>query len=138
MDNAQVCAVCARVLNFDSAFGWAHAYQDQPEDHPAVPVDCSEVHVQGRCDFCSEEEPTWVVPAKDFEYFSGHGSHGDWAACRTCAHAIARHDWDTVLSRAEALVPANDRADFRAGLKLLYSKLRVNLTGPPEPLTTLG
>ena len=136
MPNGLVCAVCARVLNHDSVLGWVHALQDQPEDHPAVPVERSEIHVRGRCDFCSDENPSWSVPARDFDYFNGRGSHGDWAACDTCAQDITRNDWNSVLRRAVALAPVDDKAVYQAGLKMLYGRLRKNITGLPRPLVT--
>ena len=70
------CAVCARVLSSVSTPGrygfpgtqrWLHTPADEAADHPAVPVPVGQIRARHRCDFCSEDDPGWVLPARTFQ-----------------------------------------------------------------------
>ena len=151
-DQRRVCAVCGRILNsYLSPAGcqsWLHTFADLPEDHPAVPVRLSDgVTAQPRCDFCSDEHPTWEVPARSFVVpglTSGpvdNASHGNWSACDRCAELIRRNQWTALRRRAlaawsDSAAAAGTGSGPTAGidqqLAQLYRLLRRNITGPPR------
>lgn len=118
--------------------GWLHGVAD-PEgyDHPAVPVEDTEVVVRDRCDFCFVDGTEWVIPARSFETpVPGSGSEGDWAACDDCATCILRNDWNGLLRRVLASWEERhgqpmDEPVVQA-LRVMYRQLRKNITGPPR------
>lgn len=159
-----ICAVCARVLDkFNDAktgeVEWRHPFDVRlkGEDHPVWPVPASQIAIETKCDFCFEENPQWIQPARSFgiaalniipglvEKEGEHGSHGDWAACDTCADFLNRGDWRGLRRRAlNAYMARNWEADGMPKgesreqteqmtdlmLNAFYSQLRRNLTGP--------
>lgn len=138
--DSYVCAVCGYVLDEqDGQYMHAAATGDLPHvaDHPVVPVRAGEVpgeHIRTQCDFCVEEDPQWIVPARDFlNPGSLTGSRGSWAACDECAALIGRNDWNGVIRRAlegfhvrhgESMRPAEQTL-----LRAMYRQLRKNMTG---------
>lgn len=135
MPAGRVCAVCARVLDSHPLLGWVHTYADRiPEDHPPVPVDWEQVHVRGRCDFCSAEAPAWVVPAESFQVAPGHGSEGDWASCDRCVTFVRRDDWAALARHAAHQLNSAGAGVDPSILEGMYLVLRDHLTGQPRPL----
>lgn len=146
----RVCAVCARVLDRyandkTDEEHWDHSLQDQPADHPPVPVMPEQVAGHYRCDFCNDdkESPGWVIPAKDFEMpaFPGSGRHdvsdGDWAACDECAAQIIDGQWGALINRLSTLAAARSklpRDHLAVELARIYHRLRLNMTGPPRKI----
>lgn len=144
------CAVCGRILNAyvspEGERSWLHTFADLPEDHPAVPVGTGEIIPQPRCDFCSAEHPTWELPARSFvipDLTLGqveNGSHGNWAACDSCAQLIGRDQWTALRRRAltawsDPTMRTRSTGSAVAGdvdrqLSQLYRLLRRNITGP--------
>ncbi len=123
------CAVCARVLDavttppkygFLGVTSYRHGLADLPEDHPAVPVPPDQVHTAARCDFCSADDPAWIVPARSFRLEAVPQAHSveAWAALRRRVLAA--------FARREQVTPG-----MAAGLNRLYKQLRANLLGPP-------
>jgi hypothetical protein len=144
MGEIRVCAVCGRVLDRwepddGGAAQYVHTYQDRKhEDHPAVPATLDEIPGIGRCDFCNNDYPTWVVPVNSFPMpgLPGHNSDGDWAACETCKTLIVKSRWDTLARRAvdhssDLRVP---KVIIRAQLDTMYNRLRRNIKGEPFPI----
>lgn len=138
---AKVCAVCGRVLSYWSERGWFHAAPELlADDHPAVPVDHTDVPFIGRCDFCQADRPGFVIPCKPFalNVLPGHGSSADWAACDTCARLVDTNQWSAVLRRARIAYQHVSGApmlhDVEATVRLLYAQVRRNVTGPSRPL----
>jgi hypothetical protein len=125
-----ICAVCLRALDRRTdAFGvrWLHTSLD-PAAHTPQPVPMPSGWTGGRCDFCSANNPSWELPARSFKMplTTHHGSEGGWAACDTCADLIRENRWDTVLDRAcEQFGPP-----ARPALRVMYRRLRANVTGP--------
>jgi hypothetical protein len=76
--------VCARVLaavELDGQWLYEHELIDSPADHPAVPVTADQVHTLARCDFCTDEDPGWIIPARSFAWDGlPAASSGAWAA----------------------------------------------------------
>ena len=141
--DARVCGVCGRVLDHvtfpdgSRPNFWRHTQADQPEDHQPVPVLPGEVPTRGRCDFCQAEDPTWVLPARDFDLVGlPTGSKGDWAACDTCANLISMDRWNALLARAVASWEERHGKDSIAPVFMgrLYRTLRKNITGAIRPL----
>lgn len=146
LGDQRVCAVCARVLDrhTDTRDGpvikWEHALQDQPADHPPIPVRPEDIHAQYRCDFCNEDAttPGWVVPAKDFEMPGGSAfgmSDGDWGACEACVKLIEADDWTDLIARVvSGKGNQGDAPDDVVAVHLarIYHRLRANMTGPPR------
>lgn len=133
-----ICRVCGRVLDSHTVLGWDHSYVDQPADHEADPVPAgSGVPTKARCDFCSEENPGFIVPAKDFEVMRNHMSRGDWSACEACAGFIEMDRWGQVINRAAARFYAVNGQPMpsrvRTSLSVMYHLLRENLNGPVRP-----
>jgi len=132
MSDGRVCAVCARVLNHDTFRGWVHTLQDsQPEDHPPVPVAPSDVYTTARCDFCSEDNPGWTVPARTFTALPGHNSAGDWAACDACVKHVQADRWDALVDRVISRMHRQGIPASPDALSRLYRKLRRNFRGAP-------
>jgi hypothetical protein len=139
-DPRRVCAVCGRVLDLHSQHGWRHSLQDSAgADHPAVPVEPDEIRPRYRCDFCNADTdtdtgPFYRLPARSFEMpgpIAGHMSHGDWAACQTCATLIRHNQWGVLLRHVtREKRPVAAAAAVRAQLAPLYGRLQRNITGP--------
>lgn len=135
---ARVCLVCGRVLDYWTGFGWRHGLGHDPseaDDHPPVAVSPDEAgeQLRARCDFCSADEPTFVVPARSFTHGPSN-SVGDWAACEACAVEIGRDAWNALLRRAVAAWWATHGSmdpAIETGLRGLYRSLRKHMTGPP-------
>lgn len=94
------------------------------------------------CDFCSDPNPEWAFPAKDFEMEGGPeagGFQGGWAACEACKRLIDRSDYNGLAKRsAEKFVgrPAGLSIDHLIpSLRKLHRRFRQNRTGPPRRLT---
>lgn len=140
----KMCVVCGRVLDWTDAptgSGWTHPLLDQVnEDHAPVPVDPADApeQMRGRCDFCAQEHPAFIVPARSFlSPFPGSASEGDWAACKDCADAISCDHWDKVTVRAirgyRAKTGRAMEPELRIAVWQMYQQLRENITGPVRP-----
>lgn len=130
----RVCKTCGRVLNEHSEKGWIHSTIDDPADHDAVPVLRSELPGTLRCDFCSEDDPEMIVPARDFAIDGGaNNSRGNWAACTTCGHLIETNQWNALIRRVRDLWPDKKGEPMppavEASLIYLYRLLRKNING---------
>ena len=134
-----MCQVCGRVLDGhadDEGSSLQHTpFDAATADHEAVPVLADEA-LKGRCDFCHADFPRWTVPARDFTIIAGHEYVGAWAACDECVELVKAGAWDSVVERAaEAMSAVNGRKqsaqELRPLVSLLYSQLRLNITGPP-------
>jgi hypothetical protein len=145
------CAVCARVLHSvvpesgGEAY-WVHSEMEL-EDHPAVPVERSEVQTSYRCDFCSGENPLWVLPSRPFDSGSfavpgavlDTASGENFACCDACVELIEKNQWNALVRRvARIMVEKHGMQEslgfVESGLKDYYRKLRKNITGAPRPL----
>lgn len=90
--------------------------------------------MQGRCDFCSTDEPAWVVPTRTFETLPGYQSNGDWAACDACVKFVRARNWDGLIDRVLSCGTYENTAALRPGLKMLYGNLQRSLVGGPRKL----
>lgn len=132
----RVCAVCSVPLdwfgNIDEGI-WRHSAGLIRQDHPAVPVDPSELaSVNWKCDFCSSDHARWALPACDFPTPDGSMSCGDWCVCDGCKAAVERRDWPAVVQRVRDTVQAAGHPVTSFGdvyLKALYVDLAQNITG---------
>lgn len=134
--------MCGRVLDHRDDIGFVHTVGDAGADHDPMPIPMAEaLVVAGRCDFCYEDYPAWVIPAREFEVLPGHMSTGDWAACDACVRLIETNQWSTLQRRAaqswldrhgEPMAPP-----VFAGLPRLYRLLRKNITGSKQPNPTV-
>lgn len=145
MSEERVCGVCGRVLDFwtlDQEWKHSIASTDPTEfDHPPVPVTREQAGLQQRprCDFCFEDDPTWVVPARSFSMFPGE-SVGDWAACEECARCISTNQWNRLRLRAQdgwarrhpERATAEVMSVVEGGISRMYRTLRRNITGAPR------
>jgi hypothetical protein len=133
-----ICRTCGRVLDSHSIFGWQHSLVDSPADHPVDPVPQGVAPTRGRCDFCSLDEPEFVLPAGDFEVLAGHVSKGAWAACRVCAGLIEADKWGQVIQRAADLWFRKEGTPMpqktRTSLSVMFHLLRQHREGPVEPM----
>jgi hypothetical protein len=148
----RACAVCARPLHAvvsekTGETSWVHAEMDW-EDHPAVPVEQDQVHTEYKCDFCSAENPPWVVPSRPFEsgMFDVPGTTFDtasgenFAACDECARLIETNQWNGLVRRVTKIMAEKHGLGeemheiIASGLKDFYRKLRKNITGAIRPL----
>lgn len=147
------CAVCARILNPIVTPGgevhWEHAEMDWA-DHPAVPVEPGEVHTRQRCDFCSSDDPEWVIPTRTFDSGSfpmptglvDTASGENFAACEACRNLVETNQWNGLVRRVAKAMGDKHGFDPQdeagqavlAGLKDFYRKLRKNITGAARPL----
>jgi hypothetical protein len=134
--------VCGRTLAYSGSRGHFHSVQDEPADHLPVPVPYEELGEQfrGRCDFCNDELPEFVLPVRDFilDIDRGQGSTADWAACRECATMLERDDWNGVRRRSMAKWQ-DKHGDYGAPdrerlINRLYRQVRKNITGAIKPL----
>jgi hypothetical protein len=148
----RACAVCARPLHSVVPEGggeirWVHAEMDW-EDHPAVPVGQDEIHTTYRCDFCSADNPPWVLPTRSFESGSfvvpggefSTASGENFATCDECARLIETNQWNALVRRvARIMAEKHDLGEgaqkvLEPGLKDFYRRLRKNITGAIRPL----
>jgi hypothetical protein len=133
-----ICQVCQRVLDalIDiDGVRYQHTAHDDTGDHEAVPVPAAAGWSGGRCDFCGAGQPTYELPAQDFQVpILDHLSRGAWAACDGCADLVRRGWWRALLR--QAIAQAEQRhgttldAGQRSGIAELYRRLRRNVTGP--------
>lgn len=138
---ARVCAVCGRVLSYWPDRGWGHAIVEQRiNDHPAVPVDPTDVPFIGRCDFCQADHPGRVIPCRPFalDILPGHGSSSDWAACDICAKLVDANRWSTLFNRARGAFERESGGpippEVEVAVRLLYTQVRSNITGRSRPI----
>jgi hypothetical protein len=151
----RACAVCARPLHSVVPEGggepsWVHAEMEW-EDHPAVPVAQDEIHVEYKCDFCSADNPAWVLPSRPFdsgEFTVAPGTVVDtmqgenFSCCDTCARLIETNQWNGLVRRVAGIMGEKHGFDpsdevgqaVTTGLKDFYRKLRKNITGGIRPL----
>jgi hypothetical protein len=148
-DRVRVCAVCGRVLDIitrgDHTY-WTHTLADLPADHPAVPATVTEVAARYRCDFCSADQPRWVLPARPFQLdgIPQAAVVEAWAACDTCAGLIRANRWtalrDHVVATARGSVgfglTRRETQAMGAALDRLYRQLRANITGTLHQIDT--
>lgn len=102
------------------------------------------MNVQAKCDFCSELEPSWSYPAKDFVALQIGAilstSEGSWAACDTCRELIESGDRNGLADRSAALwVVANpDSAEvmecLRGELRRIHDLFFANRRGEARPI----
>lgn len=138
----QACGVCAKVLNVrtydDGRVEYVHTEQDSPADHIAVPVDPDVIDTEGRCDFCNEDWPKFVLPVSDFVAMHGVMTGSDWAACEKCAALIEANQWGALHRRALAFYAARhgEEVPKEVGdhLKLLYGRVRKHIKGSMRPI----
>ena len=132
----RACAVCARVLAAITLDGaevrYDHELIDQPADHPPVPVPPDAIHTRQRCDFCTAEDPGWVLPARTFSVPGlPAASVQAWAACEPCAALIRLNQWTRLRARCVPILaatnPAMRPAEVDAALGRLWRQLRRNL-----------
>jgi hypothetical protein len=135
-----MCATCRQSLNVDTDNnGVRYIHRVLDDTHAVVPV-YPGTEFRGRCDFCSDGTPAWVLPARDFTDPNDpdHASSaGNWGAFDPCAALIRDDQWDAVVARVVASEVhraglADDRAaEIYAGiLRELYVSLRHNIIGP--------
>lgn len=141
--NRRVCAVCKRVLDFDSGTNRnVHPY-NTGLDHEPVPVADTEVdQVVEFCDFCYHPSTEYEIPAQSFRYTDQptHGSADNWAACTDCALMIGRNDWNGLVRRVteQYQVRGTPLSDMQiVHIKRLWRQLRPNITGPPRRLVDI-
>lgn len=139
-----ICSVCKRTLDLrmdDEGMRLQHTMQDSRNaDHEPQPIQADDTW-KARCDFCSVDEVTHRLPARDFEvpYLANHESSGDWAACSGCAELIAAGTWMRLVERVVYMeetkrgVPMTPVA--QRSLKILYLSLRQAISGPIEPIS---
>lgn len=132
------CAVCGRVLSHYPGLGWGHTVNDElsgAADHLAVPVDVDDTDTRLRCDFCSAEDPGWILPASAYELGFGHWNEGDWAACGECARLLERNQWNRLVERAWAahVQRQGPTPGGEAALRATYRQLRKHITGAVHP-----
>lgn len=139
----KVCGVCGRTLDSvtlpSGEEEYSHTLQDSPEDHPPVAVDPGSEQDRPRCDFCNEDYPEFVIPARNFQFndIPMTGSMGGWSACTTCANLVDSGRWSELTRRAQATYerrrgPMGDLA--LTSLKGMYRLLRKNITGSAIPI----
>ena len=163
--DSMACAVCAEPLipiedvsadgEGREVIAWTHVTEARlpgqdpaPDhlrpDHMAVPVPRSEVHTKLRCDFCSAQEPSWVVPVEPFQGTPEHQTTADWYACEVCARLVRKKRWDALLDRIKVEITAKYRIPLsHPGIKMLtdqhkalIGQMREYQTGPPRRLET--
>lgn len=136
-----ICELCQRALNrYVDADGasYMHSTTDLAF-HDPVPVEAPEGW-RGRCDFCSSEEPAFILPARDFRLpgKSHQMSCGDWAACSPCAELIEGNRWNEVVKRVcegfEWISGARPSEADQTAMRALYRKLREAISGPLRPI----
>lgn len=132
----KVCGTCLRVLDYNESYGvWQHPSDMAFADHPAQPVDDTEVPaVEEKCDFCFAPSTEWILPAADFEVAPNHGSVGDWGACAECGELIKADNWPALIQRVKDSWPGalgeGISAEGEMWLRRTYKVLRRKATGP--------
>lgn len=106
-----------------------------PVDHVAIPVRREEVRAETKCDFCSQPNPTWVLPVAEFAADAVNASTQDWSACEVCARLLRKGRWEqltkraiTAMSAKQGISPSEPR--LVDGLKALHAQVREYQTGP--------
>lgn len=137
----RICATCKRVLDIRmTALGvqWEHTWQDRQADHEPVPVLPPAGWREGRCDFCNADKPAYELPVRDFVVpgLSSHESTGAWAACEKCAAWIRVGNWQALEKQAVQRMAelGGLPAPGRVFIRMLYSELRKNISGPLKRL----
>jgi hypothetical protein len=149
-----ICETCDRAVDIRATADgvtFTHTIHD-PDDHPVVAVPAPPGWSGGRCDFCSAEQPRFVLPARDFamtdvldvpaELAGWNYSKGDWAACEPCALLIQADRWTSLERRSAAEfekshgLPRTEEA--RTATRALHRKLRKNITGSLRPINDEG
>jgi hypothetical protein len=140
------CAVCARVLTTaldpgSTVFRYEHDPLDQVvEDHPPVPVPQDAVQTVRRCDFCTTDDPAWLLPARAFAVGEVLPTYSvePWLACDACAELLRRNAWTRLRERC---VKIRVQADPELGpdqlayaLAKMWRELRRNITGDLVPI----
>ena len=131
-----MCAVCRRALNIENG-RYIHPAKDEPVSHDPVPIAFGVMPALLRCDFCSAEHPTKLLPARTFQTpIIGAGSLGNWACCSICAGFIEKGMLESLISRAVETAPPELRklTGIRKLYRALYSNLQDNITGPLRDL----
>lgn len=107
-------------------------------DHDPEPVLWGEVEVDGRCDLCFAADPTWVIPARDFEIVPGQHSMGYWSACEICTGYIRMDRWNMIRRRAAENWESRHNLpvgrDKLTAFDRIFRLLRKNIIGAPMPL----
>ncbi|GAB3459147.1 hypothetical protein GCM10027436_65220 [Actinophytocola sediminis] len=123
---------------------YLHTAQD-PDDHPVVPRPAPPDWAGGRCDFCNDESPTFVLPVRDFVAPNVPGdvtgwdySQGGWAACTRCAPLIDANRWNALERRWAAAFQQHHgippSADAATATRALLRTLRTNISGSLTPI----
>lgn len=92
------------------------------------------------CDFCSQPNPRWVYPAKDFgEIVTKFASVGDWGACEECKQLIQAGDWDTLAQRSMTFIgdkslPEDINATVLQAVKDMHQGFAQSRIGGPYPV----
>ncbi len=99
------------------------------------------------CDFCSEPNPAWSYPARNFISHAAGGlvaeSIGAWAACETCHELIAADNRAGLTERSVSTLLAKQpdldvaRIGVTAELRELHAKFFLNRAGNPTPILRL-
>jgi hypothetical protein len=134
LGDERVCAVCSTPLNYQEAPGWHHPEQLTPWDHPAVPVDPTELaSIAWRCDFCNNPA-RWLLPVETFRMPpTGDMSVSDWCVCDRCKPAVEARDWLTIVGWVKERFQAHGRRFDEIHVKYmldLYKELDRHITGP--------
>lgn len=143
-NHVHICAVCRRVLDlYQPAEGtprYVHTGQDWEMDlfHEPQPIPAPANYREGRCDFCNEDRPEYMVPCRDFVVGLGHVSNGDWAACEKCVRFIEVNDWKGLRRRVMQVKSGRERRTLSgaelAALGQLFRMVRKNITGAPRKI----
>ena len=138
---SMICRVCQRALGLvvnDYGVQFVHAFAD-PDDREADPVSAS-AGWRGACDFCSADNSTHVLPARDFSVpgLPQHMSTGNWAACDPCADLLRNEHMDFLLARVIARFHAvygyPMPTSGQRHLARLYRALSLAVTGALRPI----
>ncbi|WP_406637547.1 hypothetical protein [Amycolatopsis sp. WGS_07] len=147
-DAVVVCTVCRNVLDVewsDDGARYIHTRIDaiQDLDHDPVPIDAPPGFRGGRCDFCSDGLPAFILPARDFVYPDdrSQSSRGDWAVCPDCATLISRNQWSQLIERVAGAhrqrVGSSLPPEARAQIRIRYRALRKHIAGPLREIPPL-
>lgn len=134
-----ICRTCQCVLDVvtDTDGSTLVHPPSAPQDHEVVPVRAPADFAGGKCDFCGQGHPAFVLPANDFRipHDSMRMSEGPWAACEACAGLIDSEKWTKLVKRVSTCIARSqgrervDPGDL-AILHNLYRALRANIKGP--------
>jgi hypothetical protein len=90
------------------------------------------------CDFCSEADPAWVYPARDF-VFGISRSAGGWAACDRCHDLIEAGDSSGLADRSLLelgrwhVLTGEDEVELLAALRAIHLGFWASRVGPAQP-----